>query len=78
MLGYEVRSQIELRARHMRARMLWWMARRLLRAVRRHRSRLEGSWQQDAAREQLRNLSDRMLRDVGLHRSEIDGLFRRA
>ena len=78
MLASRNRAQMDLQVRRMRARVLWWFARRILRGLGRQLARLENAWQQDVAREQLRHLSDRMLRDVGLQRSEIDGLFRRA
>jgi uncharacterized protein YjiS (DUF1127 family) len=78
MIGSGEITRIERQARDARARALWLAARRAHRALRRWLRRQERAWQQDAAREQLRGLSDRMLRDIGLHRSQIDGLYRRA
>jgi uncharacterized protein YjiS (DUF1127 family) len=66
------------RARQMRSRMMGWMARRELRALRSWLRRRERLWAQDVARQQLTRLSDHMLRDIGLRRFEIDGMFRRA
>jgi hypothetical protein len=78
MPGIQDTLHINRRARALRARALWLVARRAHRALRHWLRRQERAWQQDAAREQLRGLSDRMLRDIGLHRSQIDGLYRRA
>jgi uncharacterized protein YjiS (DUF1127 family) len=78
MLNYEEMSMNERRARSLRARMFWLLARRAVRALHLRVRELERSWQRDAAREQLRGLSDRMLRDIGLRRADIEGLFRRA
>jgi uncharacterized protein YjiS (DUF1127 family) len=66
------------RARRQRSRVVWLVARRALRALRRWLRGRERLWAQKAAREQLHALNDRMLRDVGLHRAQIDGLFRKA
>src|SRR5262245_17243123 len=74
MLGNEAMAGNDSRARALRARVLWWMARRAYRVLRNGLRRLDRVWAQDVAREQLRALNDRMLRDIGLQRGEIDGL----
>jgi len=78
MLDYEEMAKSMVEARRLRARMFWLLARRAIRALRLWQRGLERSWQQEAARAQLRRLSDRMLRDIGLDRSQITDLFRRA
>ncbi len=78
MQSYEEVNGYKQRAHRMQARVMGWMARRALRALRGWLHQRRRDWQQDVARQQLNRLSDHMLRDIGLRRFEIDGLFRRA